>query len=106
MAKEKIILTYADKTQLNQIRDIDLVAKALKDVGTVKNKPLVYLEVWRIVSLICYGKEPGRLTEAQADELEELLDEHYAIYTIRDIDSCITRIRRGVTLKHLMFDVM
>ena len=105
MAKEKIILTYADKTQLHQIRDIDLVAKALKDVGTVKAKTLVYLEVWRIASLICYGKEPGGLTlRPKPTNSRNYWMSITAIYTIRDIDRCIARIRRGVTLKHLMFE--
>ena len=67
-----------------RLRPSDLVKRAIVNTGS-KDVGVVSMEIWRLLARLCFGVEPGALTQRNCDALDILLTDYYGIYDLQDV---------------------
>jgi len=67
-----------------RLRRSDLVRRAVVNTGST-DVGVVSLEIWRLLARLCFGVEPGALTQRNCDALDILLTDYYGIYNLQDV---------------------
>lgn len=71
-----------------RLKRTDLVRWAVVNTGS-KDAGVVSMEIWRLLAKLCFGLEPGALTQRNCDALDILLTDYYGIYSLQDVREII-----------------